>query len=117
MTKPNHAELIYLATPYSHPDQAVMEARFDAACRVTGELMQQGRKAFSPIAHTHPIAVRCDLPRGWDFWHAYDLAMLQACTELIVVKMPGWEQSKGIAGEIEIMKQLGKPISYMEYQA
>ena len=107
--------LIYLATPYSHDNPRVMEARFEAACHVAGKLMANGELIFSPIAHTHPIAVRCDLPRGWDFWHKYDLEMLKACEKLLVVKMPGWDSSKGIAGEIAIAKQLGKPVEFMEF--
>lgn len=107
-------ELIYLATPYSHEDHAVMEARFSKACEIAGELMQKGELVFSPIAHTHPIAVRCDLPRGWDYWHKYDFAMLQASGKLLVAKMEGWEQSKGIAGEIEIAKKLGIPVEFLE---
>lgn len=105
---------IYLATPYSHSDKAVMESRFDQACKIAGMLMAEGHTVFSPIAHTHPIAVRCDLPRGWDFWHKYDIAMLEASSKLIVAKMEGWEQSRGISGEIEIAKSLGLPIEYME---
>jgi hypothetical protein len=30
--------VIYLASPYSDPDPAVMEQRFDAVCRKAGEL-------------------------------------------------------------------------------
>ena len=106
--------MIYLATPYSHSDPAVMEQRFDAACRIAGELMRKGELVFSPIAHTHPIAVRCELPRGWDFWNKYDYAMLRGADKVLVVKMDGWEQSKGIAGELEIARELGIPIGYIE---
>lgn len=91
-----------------------MESRFEAACRVAGVLMNQGEIVYSPIAHTHPIAVRCDLPRGWDYWRQFDYDMLAAAQKLVVVKMDGWEQSRGIAGEIEIAATLGKPIEYME---
>ncbi len=108
--------MIYLATAYSHPDPAVMESRFDTACRVAGKLMADGVVVFSPIAHTHPIAVRCELPRGWDFWIRYDREMLMAADKLVVVCMDGWRESKGIAGEIEIARELGIPVEYMEWR-
>src|SRR5262249_28129706 len=101
--------VIYLATPYSHPDPAVMEARFEQACKIAGELLVSGQVVFSPIAHTHPIAVRCELPRGWDFWERYDREMVAAASKIVVVMMPGWEKSKGIAGEIAIARELRIP--------
>ena len=106
--------MIYLATPYSDPDPAVMEERFDAACHCAGALMARGEIVFSPIAHTHPIAVRCALPRDWAFWRRYDMALLMAAGKLLIVRLPGWEESRGIAGEIEIAKALRIPIEYIE---
>lgn len=105
--------MIYLATPYSHPDVGVREARFDQACRIAGGLMAAGEIVFSPIAHTHPIAVRCDLPKGWEFWEKYDREMLGLASRLVVVTMDGWQTSRGIAAEIAIAQHLGIPVEYM----
>lgn len=107
--------LVYLATPYNHPDASVRERRFLTACKVAGHFMRQGVHLFCPIAHTHPIALAGDLPKGWDYWQAYDRAMLSACTELWVVKMEGWQESAGIRGEIEIARELGLKIQYVEF--
>ncbi len=108
-------ELIYLATPYSHHDPDVQQQRFVAACQVAGDLMNRGRLVFSPIAQSHPVACECGLPGTWEFWERYDRAILRACDRLVVVKMPGWEQSRGIAAEIRIMRELGKPVEFMEF--
>ncbi|WP_321820729.1 MULTISPECIES: DUF1937 family protein [unclassified Burkholderia] len=43
--------LHYLASPYSHPDKSVMEARRVAVCRKAGELIAAGIAVISPIAH------------------------------------------------------------------
>jgi hypothetical protein len=43
--------MIYLASPYSHPDRAVREERFRGACRATAALLRSGHAVFSPIAH------------------------------------------------------------------
>jgi hypothetical protein len=48
--------MTYLATAYSHPDPAVMEQRFDLACRIAGSLMARGEIVFSP-----PIPVKVTL--------------------------------------------------------
>lgn len=105
--------MIYLATPYTDPDPAVMEERFNRACEIAGRLMAQGLIVFSPVAHTHPIAVRCGLPRGFDYWERYDRALLAAASKLLVAKLPGWERSAGIAAEIKIAEELGIPIEYL----
>lgn len=54
--------MIYLASPYSHADPAVQRHRYKEAQRATAEMMIEGRVVFSPIAHSHPIAERFDLP-------------------------------------------------------
>lgn len=105
---------IYLASPYSHSAAFVRLDRFNAVCRAAGELMGQGNIVFSPIAHSHPIALQCALPLGWDFWHAFDCAFIEWADAVVVLKLPGWEESVGIKAEIAIAEQLGKPVEYME---
>jgi hypothetical protein len=106
--------MIYLASPYSHMDRTVEALRFGEVCRIAGVLMSRGLIVFSPIAHTHPIAERCDLPRGWDYWKHFDEEFIDASEKVIVAMMPGWEQSKGIAGEIRIAKEKGIPVEYLD---
>lgn len=106
--------MIYLASPYTHSDHAVMEQRFDAACRAAGKLMAEGHVVFSPIAHTHPIAVRCELPRGWNFWERYDREFVLASEKVVVLMLPGWRESNGVSAEIKIADAAGIPVEYME---
>lgn len=105
--------LIYLATPYGHPDPEVRKERFLAACRLTSELMRQGHHVYSPIAHNHSIAL-FGLPTGWDFWGKYDSEFLRFCAKVWVVKMAGWEESAGVQAEIELARGLGKPMKFIE---
>lgn len=112
--KMSEKTLIYLAVPYSHPDAEVRLERFHAANKAAAKLMGEGLHIFSPISHTHPIALAGDLPLGWDYWAAYDHAILRACCKLLVLRSDGWEQSRGIAGEIAIAIGLGIPIEFVE---
>src|ERR1035437_5608982 len=105
--------MIYLASPYSHPDPEVMEARFDEICRIAGYLMGQGEVVFSPISHTHPIAVRSTLPRGWDYWERVDREFILASAKLVVAMIDGWRESIGVQAEISIAKDHGIPIEYL----
>lgn len=106
--------LIYLACPYSSPDPKVRESRFLAVNSAAAELMRQGLHVFSPISHTHPIALAGDLPLGWEFWQAYDRAILRTCKKLIVLKLEGWDCSAGISGEIAIAHEFGIGVEMMD---
>lgn len=106
--------LTYLACPYSHPDASVRGDRFKEANRAAGLLMKRGDLVFSPISHTHPIAEECDLPKGWDFWQAFDRAYLSASRLLVVLCIAGWRESVGVQAEIAIARELGVPVEYME---
>jgi nucleoside 2-deoxyribosyltransferase len=111
--------MIYLASPYSHPDESVRLDRFDKACRVAAILMMMDKQVFSPIAHTHPIAMAAGgcLDLGWEFWEQFDRWYLERCDELIVLELDGWEQSKGVQAELKIMRELGKPVCGVTYEA
>lgn len=104
--------LIYLACPYSHPDDRVRRARYQAINKIAAQMMAAGLHIFSPISHTRPIALAGDLPHGWEYWQSYDRAILSACCLLIVVQLDGYGMSKGIKGEIDIALELGIPWYY-----
>jgi hypothetical protein len=105
--------LIYLCSPYTHPDIAVRQARFESACRAAAELIQQGKTIFSPIAHSHFIC-RYGLPLDWEFWQQHDRRYLEVCDEMVVLMIPGWQESVGVQAEIAIARELGKPVSYLD---
>lgn len=106
--------MIYLCTPYSHPDALVREERFQTACKIAGRLMNQGHVVYAPICHSHPIAVLCRLPGTWDYWERVDRHFLSMAREVWVVKMDGWTKSTGISKEISIATDMGKPIRYLD---
>lgn len=104
--------MIYLASPYSHADPAIREARFHAACRATAALLRAGLVVFSPIVHSHPL-VAFALPTGWDFWERIDRAYLARCDELVVLTLDGWDESAGVRAEIALARDVGKPVRFL----
>ena len=108
---------IYLATPYTSPHADLMQARFDAACAIAADLCRRGKVVYSPIAHTVPICKAGRLPSDFGPWRKTDGAMIRmiaaARGKMVVVKMPGWKASAGIAAEVEIAKRYGMPVEYM----
>jgi hypothetical protein len=105
--------MIYLASPYSHPDPAVREKRFRDACRAATALLRNGRAVFSPIAHSHPL-VEHGLPTDWSFWEWQDREHLARCDEVMVLMLDGWEESVGVREEIRIARELGKPVWFLD---
>lgn len=103
---------IYLASPYTHADPAVMEERYRRAVAICAELFTRGEFVFSPIVHCHPIAVAHNLPRDIAFWHEYSRKMLLAANELWVAELDGWRESAGVAFEIELALEHGIPIIF-----
>ena len=101
------SELTYLAAPYSHPDTRVRWERYRQINQAAAFLMQRGQLVYSPISHSHAIAVEHNLPTGWDYWERLDRAMLAACGSLTLLKIDGWDQSVGVRHELEIAEELG----------
>ena len=102
--------LAYLATPYTKYPGGVYYAFRDAAALVA-QLLHAGVNAYSPIAHTHPVAIYGGLdPLDHEIWLPFDELMMSRCDSLIVAHMPTWETSKGIAHEIAFFERAGKPI-------
>jgi hypothetical protein len=107
--------LHYLATPYSKYPGGI-EAAYIDACRATASLLRQGIQCYSPIAHTHGIAVHGGLdPLDHDLWLPFDEAMMKACEVLIICRMEGWERSKGIKYEEMRFLEMGKKVEYCDF--
>lgn len=102
--------LCYLATPYTKFHLGI-ECAFEDASALAARLLVIGVHAYSPIAHTHPIAIHGNLdPRDHSIWLPFEERMMDAADVLIVAMMPGWNKSKGVAHEVDFFKKDGKPI-------
>lgn len=106
--------LVYLATPYTRYP-AGPEAAFRDACRLAAKLLTAGVKVYSPIAHTHPIAVHGNLdPLDHGIWLPFDEAMMAASATLLVAQLEGWRESFGVTFEINFFKTWLKPVFYLD---
>ena len=103
----------YLSSPYAHPDPKVKDARLAIVTRVSYALMRRGIYVYSPLTHNIPID-RLGFHGDWETWRAFDHSMLSRCDRILVLKLPGWDQSKGVAAEIAFAKEKDMPIEWME---
>lgn len=106
--------MIYLASPYSHENEKIREERYWTVCYAAARLMAEGHHIFSPIAMTHGI---CASTGGDNFaflhWKELDEEMIRLCDEFWILRMDGWEESKGIKAELAYAVSLGKPWKYV----
>lgn len=102
---------IYLASPYTHENKQIEQERFEAAAKAAGQLMLKGFLVFSPIAHSHPIAMQNDLPTDIDYWMEFDKSFLEWADELVILNIQGWSASIGVDMERKIAYKKRMPIS------
>ena len=105
--------LVYLATPYSKYPKGLTGAFMDAA-KIAAGLLREGVSVYSPITHTHPIAIHGGIdPLDHTVWLKFDAAMIAKSDALLVAQMDGWDASFGIAHEITAFAKARKPIHYL----
>lgn len=102
-------QLGYLAAPYSHPDAAVVDERMKIICDVDAALMRKGIMTASPLLK-HYVAMGRSIPTDWAYWKDYALAMLSRCDFMVVIKMPGWEESVGLKEEMKFANDHKIPV-------
>jgi nucleoside 2-deoxyribosyltransferase len=108
--------IIYLACPYTHPDSAIREQRFQIATKSAAALIKMGHIVFSPLTMTHPIDVVLAgeaATLGSDYWVNFDEAFMDMCSEMIVLQIDGWDQSSGIRREVQYFTNNNKPVQYL----
>lgn len=109
---------IYLAIPYS----GMEELSFKIANEVAAKLMNEGYIVFSPISHSHPLAVSHQMPGTWDFWKEFDESFILGwCDEVwvVVIGENGYdlcEKSKGINAEVTIAMDNYIPVKWYDYE-
>jgi hypothetical protein len=107
----------YLAVPYTHPDPAVQEWRFERVTEMTAILIGEGRfkSIYSPITHSHPIDKHLARYADHEFWvEEFDMPFLLNSANLIILRLPGWDRSTGVRMEMDRAKQEGIPIWFLD---
>jgi hypothetical protein len=106
--------MIYIGTPYSHPDPKVVEDRYDFIANYCAEEVSKGLVVFSPIVYGHNLIKFKEMPGDYIFWQNFCIQFLKLSVELHVLMMEGWEKSNGLKEEIRVAKELFMNIKYIE---
>ncbi len=105
--------LWYLATPYSKYPGGIAGA-YELACKQSALLISNGIHVFSPIAHSHGIAMHGELdPLSHELWLAMDRTYMDLCYGCIFLLAESWEKSYGMDQERLYFASCSKPIVKM----
>ena len=112
-SKREPGSLWYIASPYSHPDPKVVEARVRELKECVASMIENYSAAvpFSPVLYTLSLQ-ESGLESPPEGWYAFDLAFLRKADRLIVLELEGWESSIGVALEIAFAQSRGLQIDY-----
>ena len=99
------SNIIYLGSPYSHPDPQTMQLRYEVVRDYAAFLINQGAFVFSPIVYGHEMAKHNAMPTDAVWWESFNFAFLARSNELHVCCMDGWKESKGLQAEIDFAKK------------
>lgn len=105
--------MIYLASPYTHRDPLVMDYRHEAALMFTSEQLQRGHTVFSPIVYGRQF--EAVLGHTFQDWKSFNDIMLSRATQVWVLKLDGWDESRGVMYEIGEAQRLGIDIYFCNY--
>ena len=77
-----------------------MQRRFEDAERCLAWLLNRKVWTYAPIVHCHALALKYKLPPDYEFWLNYDRAMISGSSGVLVLKIEGWTESKGVLSEM-----------------
>jgi len=107
-------KLIYIGSPYSHPDKDVRQERFELVSKFAADLVSEGYIAISPITYGHTLLYFKDMPTDFEFWNMFCIGLLKKCDYLYVLEIDGHKESKGLQEEIKFAKENNIIIKYFK---
>lgn len=107
--------MIYVASPYYHPEAKVREHRAKLVTNFVYHALKEKYVVFSPIMYLHDLAVARDLPKDAEFWKGFNVSMIRRAEGMFVLRMIGWETSRGVQHEISLAREINLPITWVDF--
>lgn len=107
-------EQCYLAAPYTITADRAHAA--SEAARVAGELLLEDIVAYSPTVIGHAmVSQNDDLDvNDPELWDRFNMKAMEASDAMVILQLPGWNVSAGIAREKDYFRAEGKPVHYLD---
>ena len=105
---------IFVISPYSDPDQDVVNEHVWGAEEYLATLIKQGHVAFSVIVAFSDFCEKYQIDSNYDYWEKYCQQMIESTHVVHVLMLDGWEDSVGVQAEIAHARSLGKLIEFIQ---
>ena len=108
--------IVYLACPYTHENDSVMEWRASRATELATWLTRRGVTVFSPLTQSREmermarLGTPNPLPTSYQFWKRHDRKFVEVSTSLLILTLDGWAESVGVNDEIHRALDYSLPI-------
>lgn len=106
--------MIYLASPYSHPEERIRIRRYLLTREFVWHHLQLGVSLFSPIVYAHQFARDFSAPIDAASWQFFNDDVLELCNAMWILTLPEWDKSVGVNAEIAYAIRMGIPYSFVE---
>jgi hypothetical protein len=106
--------MIYLASPYSHENPGIMAGRFEVTRQFVAYALKRDVPLFSPIVYCHQF-VQYEMGTSANDWHFFNRHMMMACDAIWVLKLEGWQTSRGVRQEVEFFQARGIEAEFKEF--
>lgn len=107
----------YLAGPYTNPSPEISSLHFEMHKLACAALMASGLSVISPIVQGHSLLQLLPEPLGQshDFWMAKCKPVVNSAETLILLLLPGWEDSKGVKEELVWALERGLGVTLLPF--
>ncbi len=105
--------MIYLAAPYNDYDKAVIQDRMEKIYSVIARYTKEGTHVITPL-FMHEVVTRHEIAGDYVFWEKYCLNLLWRCDKMLVLRLEGWDTSRGVLGEIEFCEKHNILVEYID---
>jgi hypothetical protein len=102
---------VYVAAPFWHDSETVRAYRRRKAIEYSEQLFFKGILFYSPLMYSERFK---DRKAREGFWIEHGLKMVDVCTEIHVLCLEGWQDSRGIQGEVARAERNGAEVRYIE---
>lgn len=110
------SQLVFISSPYSHPNPEVKVQRTKDVAKMVAKLMHHDIFGLSPVLYGLSIIQHgMELPDDWQFWAKYCHEYMKACQKVYIIAMEGWAESVGVQGEIEEAIKQNKEVFVIEF--
>jgi hypothetical protein len=112
---PDSGKMIYVASPFTHDDEAIKEYRKQINEKVCSHLIKLGYCAISPIVYGCTLIDKHWLTNDdFTYWESFCLTLLKKSDIMYVLRLDGWAKSMGVFNEINFAWDNSIPIMFID---